>query len=358
MNDFFDIKEVSLSVAEGEKYPELVNAGSFLATPHPQLPALIDGLLRRGEIGILAGESKSNKSWASIQAAYCVSNALPFLGMPTDHARVLVVNTELQEPTLHHRMEKVSQALQSKLGGPVGAGDIELWNLRNTRIGPKLPNELARRCEGGKIGFVILDPLYPLLGDRDENSNGDMANLLGDVRAYCEGVGSAVLITHHYAKGNSAAKNAIDRASGAGAIARFADSMLTISRHTKDDHFVLETSLRSFKSLEATVLWWDYPLLHVVHGEDPGALRGGRPRKLQWLGIAPYFEDGMSKSELARAVSNAKVAGGSTVRKHIGEAIEEGILEDREGKLFLVPGEGTRVSVADGRGMVVERCKR
>ena len=333
-------KSVSQDEAIGEvdKYPEPTNAEDFLATPLPLRPAVIAGLLRAGEMGIMAGESKSNKSWAAIQAAVCVANALPFLGNETSPARVLIVNTELQEATLHFRLSETRKALDAFTGSAPSAKDIELWNLRNTKIGSGFGAELSRICEGEQIGFVILDPLYPLLGDRDENSNGDMAALLGEVRSYCEEAGAAALITHHYAKGNSAAKSAIDRASGAGAIARFADSMLTISRHTKDNHFVLETALRSFAPFPATVLKWDFPLLYPVTGEDTKALQGGRPRAATPAAILPYFADGITRSKWAHTVADAGVMGLSTARRVIKEMIEDGAIDERDGGLHEKSG--------------------
>jgi len=333
-------KPVTTDEAHGEveKYPEPMNAADFLGSPMPLRPAVISGLLRKGEMGIMAGESKSNKSWAAIQASVCVANGVPFLGNETAAARVLIVNTELQEPTLHHRLSETCKAVGDYTGTTPSAKDIELWNLRNTKIGFGFGAELSRICAGEGIGFVILDPLYPLLGDRDENSNGDMAALLGEVRSYCEESGAAALITHHYAKGNSAAKSAIDRGSGAGAIARFADSILTVSRHTKDDHFVLETALRSFAPFPATVLKWDFPLLYPVTGEDAKSLRGGRPREATPAAILPFFVDGITRSKWARAVADAGVMGYSTARKVIKEMIEDGAIEGRDGGLHEKSG--------------------
>ena len=334
------IKPVPLALASGEveKYPKPVNAADFLSSPLPLPPALIAGLLRRGEMGIMAGESKSNKSWAAIQAAVCVANGVPFIENETTPARVLIVNTELQEATLHFRISETLKAVGYYTGGTPSVQDVELWNLRNTKIGFGFGAELSRICVGGQIGLVILDPLYPLLGDRDENSNGDMAALLGEVRSYCESAGAAALITHHYAKGNSAAKSAIDRSSGAGAIARFADSMLTVSRHKKDDHFVLETALRSFAPFPATVLKWDFPLLYPVTGEDAKALRGGRPRAATPAAVLPFFEEGITRSKLAQAATDAEVMGYSTARRLIKAMIDGGSVEERDGGLHTKSG--------------------
>ena len=161
-----------------------------------------------------------------------------------------------------------------------------------------------------------------------------MVELLSKLRRYCEKAGAAALITHHFAKGNSAKKNSIDRGSGAGSIARFADSVLTISRHSKEHHFVLESSLRSFAPMDDIVLKWEFPLLNVIDGEDSKSLQGGRPRKLQGSTIMKYLEEGMTRSEWAKVVEKSEGIGHSTARKRISELIDNGDVEAREGKLY------------------------
>lgn len=218
--------------------------------------------------------------------------------------------------------------------GEANLDNVFIWNLRNQTLGNDFFEALGRRCEENTIQFVIVDPLYTLLGDRDENSNGQMVDLLSQVRRYCEAAGAAALITHHYAKGNSANKNSIDRGSGAGSIARFADSVITISRHSKEDHFVLESSLRSFAPMDDIVLKWEFPLLNVIDGEDSKSLQGGRPRKLQGSTIMKYLEEGMTRSEWAKVVEKSEGIGHSTARKRISELIDNGDVEAREGKLY------------------------
>jgi len=58
-----------------------------------------------------------------------------------------------------------------------GIGEtLHVWDLRGhnadlTLLRPKLEEQLDR-CE---FGMIILDPAYKVLGNRDENANGDIA---------------------------------------------------------------------------------------------------------------------------------------------------------------------------------------
>jgi len=329
-----DIKDVPDEDLETNAYPDLEQGEEFINKLICSQSVVIEGLLRVGEVAILSGESKSNKSWSALQAGICVANSLDFWGMKTHLTRVLIVNTELQEETFGNRIKKIISAISFDQKKNANLDNVLIWNLRNQILKNDFFQVLGRTIEENQIGLVILDPLYTLLGDRDENSNGEMVELLSIFRRYCEEAGAAALITHHFAKGNSAMKNSIDRGSGAGSIARFADSVLTISRHTKADYFVLESSLRSFAPLNAIVLKWDFPILKIVDGEDAKALQGGRPRKLQGSSILKHLKDGMIRSEWAKAVEKSGDGAFSTAGKVIKELIEDGYVEDRGGKLY------------------------
>jgi hypothetical protein len=134
---------------------------------------------------------------------------------------------------------------------------------------PTLEEQLSRH----QFGLIIIDPIYKLLGNRDENANGDVAGLLNEVDVFCQKFDAAVVIGHHFAKGDSTAKNAIDRMSGAGAWARDADALLMMTPHEEDDCYTVNSILRNLPKLEDFVVQWDYPLMRVTKELNPEALR-------------------------------------------------------------------------------------
>jgi hypothetical protein len=81
------------------------------------------------------------------------------------------------------------------------------------------------------------------------------------------------VVAHHFAKGDSAAKNAIDRMSGAGAWARDPDSILVLTPHEEPDCFTVSTVLRNLPQVDEFVVEWDYPLMKLAPELNPGALR-------------------------------------------------------------------------------------
>ena|SRR5437899_12785018 len=78
----------------------------------------------------------------------------------------------------------------------------------------------ATRQPTGAAVAVVLDPVYKLLGDRDENANGDVGNLMNEFEQLASRTDAAVVLAHHFAKGDSTVKEAIDRISGVGAWGR------------------------------------------------------------------------------------------------------------------------------------------
>ena len=85
-------------------------------------------------------------------------------------------------------------------------------------------------------------------------------------------------MAHHFAKGDSSAKNAIDRASGGGVMARWGDVMLTMTPHEEEDAMAIEMSLRNFAPVHAFAVRWNHPRWVRDISLDPAKLkRGGAP---------------------------------------------------------------------------------
>ena len=139
----------------------------------------------------------------------------------------------------------------------------------------KLEEQLARH----QWGLIILDPAYKLLGSRDENANGDIASLMNELEALVQRTGAGLVIAHHFAKGDSSGKSAIDRMSGAGAWARDPDSILVLTPHEEPDCFTVSAILRHMKRIPDWVVGWEYPLMRRLNDLNPEALRSRVGRK-------------------------------------------------------------------------------
>ena len=104
---------------------------------------------------------------------------------------------------------------------------------------------------------IIIDPLYKLLNHEkaDEVSSVDVSRVLGKIDEIAER-GPAVCIVHHGTKGHIGDKQAIDRLSGSGVLARDFDGCFTLTPHRdhSNDWLVLETILRNYRSPDAQTI--------------------------------------------------------------------------------------------------------
>jgi hypothetical protein len=251
--------------------PEILNLRQLVEAAAAPPPQIIEGVLHQGCKMILGGTSKSNKSWCLLDLAVSVASGEKWWGRRCSKMPVVYINFELHIWAIKQRLVALTTARPEckEL-----AETLHVWNLRGhnadlTLLRPKLEERLTWH----QFGLIILDPAYKLLGDRDENANGEIAGLMNEFEALAQSSGAAVVVAHHFAKGDSSAKNAIDRMSGAGAWARDPDSILVLTPHEEPDCFTVSTVLRNLPQVEEFVVEWDYPLMRLAPELNPGALR-------------------------------------------------------------------------------------
>jgi hypothetical protein len=251
--------------------PEICFFEDLAANPPLPPPQVIEGILHQGCKMLLGGTSKSNKSWCLLDLALSVASGQPWWGRPCARMPVVYVNFELQPWALTERLRALCVARPEC---KFEKDTLALWNLRGrnadlTVLRPKLEEHLARH----QFGLIILDPAYKVLGNRDENANGEIADLMNELEALAQKTGAALVVAHHFAKGDSTAKSAIDRMSGAGAWARDPDSIIVLTPHEEENCFTASTILRNLPQVPEFVLGWEYPLMRVVDDLDPASLR-------------------------------------------------------------------------------------
>lgn len=304
-----------------DSLPPILDAADWLGQPL-ELPAeLVYGLLHRGSKLVLGGGSKTFKTWTLLDLAISVAAGEPWLSCHTIKGRVLYLNFEIPAPFFQRRIEAIARAK----GITLAPHTLEVWNLRGwaTSYLDLLPR-VRQRIKDAGYSLLVLDPIYKLYGNTDENSAGAVAGLMNALEVVTVDSGAAIAFGAHYAKGNASQKEAIDRISGSGVFARDPDSILNFTRHEELDAFTVEATLRNHKPIEPFVVRWQYPLMRRCEELDPAKLKqaGGRPKlytvaKLlsslngqqlnsqNWLKIAS-LETGISKSRFFGLLEEAK----------------------------------------------------
>lgn len=296
IKEFSPSQQVDVAVDLGAVPPALPDwyyIEDAMANPHRPPPELITGILHQGCKMILGGTSKSNKSWCLLDLAMSVASGQEWWGRPCNQARVMYVNFELQPWAIDGRLASLRAARPEC---QFTKETLAIWNLRGhnadlTLLRPRLEEKMAQ----SRFGLIIVDPAYKVLGNRDENANGEIAGLMNEFEALAQKTGAAIVIAHHFAKGDSTAKNAMDRMSGAGAWARDPDSIMVLTPHEEENCFTVTSILRNLPQLPEFVLAWDFPLMRLARELNPDALR--RPQGRNKVCTEKEFMDAVITDE-------------------------------------------------------------
>lgn len=272
-------------VAEMTKLPEIETFGDIPDLP-PLAPIIIDGVLRRKQKMLVVGPSKAGKSFLMIELAIAVAQGWEWLGHQCVQGRCLLVNFEIQRPSMLHRIEETwTRLAKAHPGAKIAKQNLDVWNLRGHSAPlDKITPALTRQAASGGYDLVIIDPIYKVLTG-DENSASDMARFCNEFDVIAEQLGCTVTYCHHHAKGEAGRRAAMDRASGSGVFTRDPDAFLDMSpislteelrsqmRYEGDDGFTREAlpyrvsyTLREFATPAPTDVLFRWPV-HVVTDE-------------------------------------------------------------------------------------------
>jgi len=321
--------------------PEILNLRQLVeAAPAPP-PQIIEGVLHQGCKMILGGTSKSNKSWCLLDLAVSVASGEKWWGRRCTKMPVVYINFELHVWAIAQRLNALCAARPECSGIE---DTLHVWNLRGhnadlTILRPKLEEQLARY----QFGLIILDPAYKVLGDRDENANGEIAGLMNELEALAKNSGAAVIVAHHFAKGDSAAKEAMDRMSGAGAWARDPDSILVLTPHEEQGCFTVTSILRNLPQLPEFVVEWDYPVMRLAADLNPEALR--RPQTKKKVCSDKNFMDTAVGAEpkafgtIVRDAGKVLKMSSRTAARYLARLAAAGLVA-QSGGLYWVAGSG------------------
>lgn len=345
-----NMEELNRSMAEnGEAAPKpeisLVWDKDLCARNTALPESLIAGYLNRGEVSILAGASKAGKSWMALQMAKAIGAGIPFLDRETKSGTSVYINTEIAAPFWEQRSREMNDKLAMTSFPNVLHASTRGQSLTTANVIPLLKEALARK-QLKQVDFIVIDPYYTLTAGLDENSAGEVAKAMLGFQKMAEDLGAAVLITHHFTKGNAAGRNMLDRASGSGVFARSVDNFITLTENAKDQ-MVLEATRRNAVSPPPLEVKFEYPIWKAVGEAEPvGTRRRGRASDYDPQDFVTAFPDAealMSGPQLRKALGLP----GSTFSRYKGKAIAEGVISEQSGG-FRLTEQGMAMKRGDG----------
>lgn len=257
--------------ANRDSWPDPVAVAALCANPPPIPGTVIDGMLYAPGTMLISGPSKSRKTFTALDLAIAIATGSKWLGHPCTKSVVLYLNLELQDFSATDRLARICSAR-----GIPPPDNLLMWNLRGqtvdlTSLRLKLPEMIVKT--GAKV--VIVDPHYKIssVSGMEESSNDDQGLLLSAMEGLCHQNGAALILTHHFAKGDPAAKNAMDRASGAGTFTRWPDVFITFTPHQEEEAMTIDFILRNFAPIPSSVARWEYPRWQTDPSLDPANLK-------------------------------------------------------------------------------------
>jgi hypothetical protein len=208
----------------------------------PQLPQeIIPGVLRAESIGIMSSSSKSYKTWNLLAACIAAGMGKSWMGFERcKPVRVLYVNLELHTEELKKRIDMVAAAMGTTRAAL--QGHVDFLNLKGQRN--QIDRVLARiRSYGNANGpwrLIMIDPVYKLYSsddtkDNSENSTSAIAAMFEKLEVLARELEAAIILVHHFRKGNQGNISDIDLGSGSWVFARAPDCMIYLRDLEEED---------------------------------------------------------------------------------------------------------------------------
>lgn len=148
------------------------------------------------DVSLLHAREGVGKSWLALELACAIAAGVPFLGITTAPAPVLVITAELSDYWARKRLERITEQIpvsdQLHLITERELGGLDL-------LDPSHLDALIRLVQTLGVRLVVLDPVAELW--TGEEINRDWQRLSRCLRRLRVEAGCGVLLVHHEAKG-------------------------------------------------------------------------------------------------------------------------------------------------------------
>ena len=255
------------------EFPAIID-GDIINGKKIELPSeIISGVISLTEKLELAGGSKSFKTWSLIDMGLSVASGILWWGHQTFKHHVVYLNLELSAPFFEHRLQEVAKARSIAIPPSFHFIHLRGCKLSNPVRWEAFLKYLESFLHRFPNPFMISDPIYKMLGGKNENSAGDINAMMDQLEDLVQRTQGANAFGHHFTKGNQSDKEAIDRASGSGVFQRDPDTLVTMTKHEDDECYSTNYIVRNHKPIADRVMEWNYPLFIPRADLDPQELK-------------------------------------------------------------------------------------
>lgn len=229
---------------------QLVTLGDLLADPPPAPPEYVEGLIRRGELAVIAAPRAIGKSWLIQQLALLLAAGQGHLFglIPiVNQARVLLCHGEVDDVEAVRRYRLLAGSPHCPDGPIEGLlNTFDQWRISSTqkRISRAQPDgtsiatthtealldgRLEHDIVTRDIDVLIIDP-WAVYYQGSENSNDEMEAALAELRRLNLKYGLTVIVVHHFGK-STEGRDPEDLWRGASRLADWASTRISVTAH-------------------------------------------------------------------------------------------------------------------------------
>ncbi|MBI4662162.1 MAG: AAA family ATPase [Verrucomicrobia bacterium] len=295
----------------GEALPwlPLVEDGADIVTE--QLPAvveIVEGIVAEQCKLVIGSGSKSFKTWLTLDLGLSISHGALFLGRKTHRQRVLYINLELRPQAFKRRVQAVAKAK----GIVVDRDWFRHLPLRGKLAGltvHAIVNRIVALAKRFSSRVVILDPVYKLNVEGDENSSRDQTRLFNQLDRITTEAECTLVLNDHFGKGNQSEKDPLDAIRGSSAKGGDVDAAMILRKHEVEGCYRVDVIHRELAPVEPFVIGWKFPSMELRPDLDPDSMKkvkAGRrkahdPRELLTVIVENTAENPVTISAWAEA---------------------------------------------------------
>lgn len=248
------LRSLQAAIAPITNAVTLADAAAYIRDAPPPHDPIFVGLIDRGDKGGIIAKAKTRKTFFALQMAVCAAAGVDFLRwQPVKQLSVLYCNYEVRA---HHLWRRIHH-----LGRALGVAPCDLSSrlqIANLRASCASVDDVAALVTRTKSDMVILDPLYKVVSEGDENKAEDLKPYLALFDRLCETTGACLWYVHHDTKGQAGDRDARDRGSGSSVLNRDFDACITLTDHVDGDEMLVVHALpRNYAPVPDVTVRWD-----------------------------------------------------------------------------------------------------
>ncbi len=168
-------------------WQDIPDVGSL---PDEPITWLVEGMIPRAGVVLLAGESGAYKTWLALSLAKAAATGGAFLGRSCARADVLYLDGENPAAVVRERCSIL---------GALGLPALKVWGGWLESPPPGIGDVRLVRIAAERKPLIVFDSLIRFHAAADENSASNMAAVMAELRALAH-VGASVVVLHHKAK--------------------------------------------------------------------------------------------------------------------------------------------------------------